>query len=257
MFADIHEDGRFLYPGTGAAEEIGSGAAVGTKLNLPLPPGASDAEFLAAWPAIEAHLDATRRSSSCSSAAPTAWTATRSRTLRSPRRRTPMPPRGCAHRRPAGPRPRPRHRRRRLQPAQPRARLDPRRRGLRRRRPEAGLSGTLRAAMFCTSPIDASPGSIPARGRARRRAPPPGRAHRADRLGELHEPARARGAGLGADQQVRRGLSRASATTAAASTWTSPSSSRSTARSSCSAPTTPTCSRTPARRRTPRRTSRC
>jgi acetoin utilization protein AcuC len=57
ILADMHEDGRFLYPGTGAANEIGTGAAVGSKLNLPLPPGAGDDEFLAAWPAIEAHLE--------------------------------------------------------------------------------------------------------------------------------------------------------------------------------------------------------
>jgi acetoin utilization protein AcuC len=57
IFADLHEDGRFLYPGTGAAGEQGAGAARGTKLNLPLPPGAGDAEFLAAWPAVEAHLE--------------------------------------------------------------------------------------------------------------------------------------------------------------------------------------------------------
>jgi acetoin utilization protein AcuC len=57
IVADTHEDGRFLYPGTGAASETGSGAAAGTKLNLPLPPGAGDAEFLAVWPAIEAHLE--------------------------------------------------------------------------------------------------------------------------------------------------------------------------------------------------------
>ncbi len=57
IFADTHEDGRFLYPGTGAADEIGAGAATGSKLNLPLPPGAGDAEFLAAWPVIEAHLE--------------------------------------------------------------------------------------------------------------------------------------------------------------------------------------------------------
>ena len=57
VVADTHEDGRFLYPGTGAAGEIGSGSAVGTKLNLPLPPGAGDAQFLAAWPGIEAHLE--------------------------------------------------------------------------------------------------------------------------------------------------------------------------------------------------------
>jgi acetoin utilization protein AcuC len=56
VFADIHEDGRHLYPGTGAAEETGRGAAAGTKLNLPLPPGAGDAEFRVAWERVEAHL---------------------------------------------------------------------------------------------------------------------------------------------------------------------------------------------------------
>ncbi len=40
IFADLHEDGQYLYPGTGSAEETGSGAAAGTKLNIPLPPGA-------------------------------------------------------------------------------------------------------------------------------------------------------------------------------------------------------------------------
>ncbi len=58
VFADIHEDGRFLYPGTGASSEVGTGAATGTKLNVPLPPGAGDAEFAAVWPAVEAHIDA-------------------------------------------------------------------------------------------------------------------------------------------------------------------------------------------------------
>ncbi len=57
FFADIHEDGRDLYPGTGAAEETGRNAATGTKLNLPLPPGAGDTEFLAAWSQVEAYLE--------------------------------------------------------------------------------------------------------------------------------------------------------------------------------------------------------
>lgn len=57
VFADIHEDGRFLYPGTGAAEETGVGPARGTKLNLPLMPGAGDEEFYAAWAQVEAHLE--------------------------------------------------------------------------------------------------------------------------------------------------------------------------------------------------------
>ncbi len=57
-FADIHEDGRFLYPGTGAAEETGRGAARDTKLNLPLAPGAGDDEFSGAWLRVEAYLEA-------------------------------------------------------------------------------------------------------------------------------------------------------------------------------------------------------
>ena len=56
--ADIHEDGRYLYPGTGAAEEAGTGRARGTKLNVPLAPGADDAEFRMAWRRVEAFLDA-------------------------------------------------------------------------------------------------------------------------------------------------------------------------------------------------------
>jgi acetoin utilization protein AcuC len=60
LFADIHEDGRFLYPGTGAAHETGRGAALGTKLNIPLAPAAGDAEFHAAWSRIEAYLEAGR-----------------------------------------------------------------------------------------------------------------------------------------------------------------------------------------------------
>lgn len=53
IFADLHEDGRLLYPGTGAAEETGRGAAVGTKLNIPMPAGADDAAFFRQWPRVE------------------------------------------------------------------------------------------------------------------------------------------------------------------------------------------------------------
>ncbi len=56
VLADIHEDGRFLYPGTGAASETGTGAATGTKLNIPLMPGADDRAFHAAWPRVEAFV---------------------------------------------------------------------------------------------------------------------------------------------------------------------------------------------------------
>ena len=56
-YASTHEYG--LYPGTGARDETGSGAARGTKYNLPLPPGSDDATFVDAWsdvllPAVEA-----------------------------------------------------------------------------------------------------------------------------------------------------------------------------------------------------------
>lgn len=56
IFADVHEDGRHLYPGTGREDETGKGAAKGTKLNIPLKPGSGDAEFAQAWPRVEAHL---------------------------------------------------------------------------------------------------------------------------------------------------------------------------------------------------------
>jgi acetoin utilization protein AcuC len=57
IFADLHEDGRFLYPGTGAASETGTGAAAGTKLNVPMPPGAGDDEFRDAWARVLAYLE--------------------------------------------------------------------------------------------------------------------------------------------------------------------------------------------------------
>ncbi len=53
---DIHEDGRYLYPGTGYADETGRGEAKGSKLNLPLLPGADDREFERVWPEAEAHV---------------------------------------------------------------------------------------------------------------------------------------------------------------------------------------------------------
>jgi acetoin utilization protein AcuC len=53
IFADIHEDGRYLYPGTGAATETGTGKAKGTKLNIPMEPGADDAAFQRVWPQVE------------------------------------------------------------------------------------------------------------------------------------------------------------------------------------------------------------
>ncbi len=55
--ADIHEDGRSLYPGTGRADETGRGDARGTKLNIPLRPHANDNDFLRAWEQVETFLE--------------------------------------------------------------------------------------------------------------------------------------------------------------------------------------------------------
>jgi acetoin utilization protein AcuC len=57
IFVDVHEDGHFLYPGTGFAEEIGIGPAEGTKKNISLKPGDGDVEFQEEWPHIETFLD--------------------------------------------------------------------------------------------------------------------------------------------------------------------------------------------------------
>ncbi|WP_018295028.1 acetoin utilization protein AcuC [Mariprofundus ferrooxydans] len=51
---DIHEDGAHLYPGTGSADETGVGCAAGSKLNIPLKPGANDEDILRIWPDAEA-----------------------------------------------------------------------------------------------------------------------------------------------------------------------------------------------------------
>lgn len=55
-FIDLHEDGRFLYPGTGAVDETGTGEAKGTKLNIPMPMYADDEMFLEAWLHVEDFL---------------------------------------------------------------------------------------------------------------------------------------------------------------------------------------------------------
>jgi len=56
VFADLHEDGEFLYPGTGRSDETGLAAAAGTKLNIPLPPGSDDAVFADRWHEVMVHL---------------------------------------------------------------------------------------------------------------------------------------------------------------------------------------------------------
>lgn len=57
IFADIHEDPATLYPHTGTRDERGTGAAAGTKLNLPLPAGAGDDAFHEAWTEVERFID--------------------------------------------------------------------------------------------------------------------------------------------------------------------------------------------------------
>ena len=57
FFCDIHEDGRFLYPGTGSELEQGLGKAEGTKLNLPVPPNSTDEQFIKAFKKIEDFIE--------------------------------------------------------------------------------------------------------------------------------------------------------------------------------------------------------
>lgn len=56
IIADLHEDGHFLYPGTGAVTETGRQDAVGTKLNIPMPMGADDAAFNKVWKTVQAFI---------------------------------------------------------------------------------------------------------------------------------------------------------------------------------------------------------
>ncbi|MDF2737016.1 MAG: putative histone deacetylase superfamily, partial [Nitrososphaeraceae archaeon] len=55
--ADIHEDGKFLYPGTGSEWETGKGDAVGTKLNISLYPDSTDKDFIASFKRVEEFVD--------------------------------------------------------------------------------------------------------------------------------------------------------------------------------------------------------
>ncbi len=50
---DIHEDGRYIYPGSGSASETGRGKAVGTKVNIPLLPGEGDERVRQILPRLE------------------------------------------------------------------------------------------------------------------------------------------------------------------------------------------------------------
>jgi acetoin utilization protein AcuC len=53
---DFHEDGKSLYPGTGDADETGTGAATGHKMNIPLPQQAGDDLFAHHWAEAEAFM---------------------------------------------------------------------------------------------------------------------------------------------------------------------------------------------------------
>jgi acetoin utilization protein AcuC len=46
---DFHENGKYIFPGTGFPEEIGENEAKGLKLNVPLLPGTGDEAFLRAF----------------------------------------------------------------------------------------------------------------------------------------------------------------------------------------------------------------
>ena len=46
---DFHEDGRYLFPGSGFSNEIGEGKAKGLKINIPLPPKVNDKLYLEAF----------------------------------------------------------------------------------------------------------------------------------------------------------------------------------------------------------------
>ncbi|HKU48940.1 MAG TPA: acetoin utilization protein AcuC [Nitrososphaera sp.] len=56
-FADIHEDGRYLFPGTGFPAETGKGIAAGTKLNIPVQPEAGDETFITEFAKVEKFVE--------------------------------------------------------------------------------------------------------------------------------------------------------------------------------------------------------
>lgn len=60
IIVDLHEDGRYLYPGSGASEETGRGAARGSKLNIPMAPQSGDETFFKVWESAEHFIDQAR-----------------------------------------------------------------------------------------------------------------------------------------------------------------------------------------------------
>ncbi len=60
LMISLHEDGRFIFPGTGAVDEIGEGDGRGYTVNIPLPVGTYDVVYenafmQAAWPVLNAY----------------------------------------------------------------------------------------------------------------------------------------------------------------------------------------------------------
>lgn len=56
LTVSIHESGRSLYPGTGFPRERGAGAGLGTVINVPLPPYATDACYRLAFDTVVAPM---------------------------------------------------------------------------------------------------------------------------------------------------------------------------------------------------------
>ena len=52
LTVSFHENGRYLFPGTGGVEELGAGPGIGTSLNVPLEPFTDDASWLELFEAI-------------------------------------------------------------------------------------------------------------------------------------------------------------------------------------------------------------
>ncbi|MBI2864532.1 MAG: acetoin utilization protein AcuC [Chloroflexi bacterium] len=49
---DFHEDGRYLFPGSGGVRELGDGPGKNLKVNIPLPPRCNDASFLSVFDSL-------------------------------------------------------------------------------------------------------------------------------------------------------------------------------------------------------------
>ena len=52
LFIDLHQDPATIYPGTGFADQVGSGKGKGFTVNVPLPPGSGDQSYRQAFESI-------------------------------------------------------------------------------------------------------------------------------------------------------------------------------------------------------------